>query len=378
MVYSDKLNESPMGQIVRIEDGAQAFVPAPLPRHLDLDEELVFRLDVASRSVAELSGIGRYLLNPNLLISPFLRREAVLSSRIEGTQASLTDLYTYEAGATGARADTREVVNYVTALERGRQRLNDLPISTRLVYEVHALLMQGVRGHDQRPGEPRSIQVWIGAPGTPIHNARFIPPPARYIPDLLADWEQFVNQDLMMPPLIRCALMHYQFETIHPFRDGNGRIGRLLISLFLTQTQVLQVPLLYLSAYFERLRTEYYDALLNVSITGSWREWVLFFLRGVEEQATDAIRRTTELNQLRERYRHVLQAARASGNTLQLVDELFVRPIISTGRAADALGVTDAGARLILRRLIANGIITERDDTYPHIFVAEEILAALQ
>lgn len=242
----------------------------------------MYLLDEASREVATLAGVGETLLNPRLLIAPFLRLEAVLSSRIEGTQASLSDIYVFEAGASEP-PDAREVWNYVQAVEHGLARLDSLPISQRLLLELHALLLAGVRGGDLRPGELRSRQVWNAAPGTPVERARFVPPPAPALPDLLADWERFVHDQGPLPPLVRAALMHYQFEAIHPFIDGNGRIGRLLIPLLLAERGVLRTPLLYLSAYFERRRPEYYDQLLALSHSGDWTPRLRFFLLGVRD-----------------------------------------------------------------------------------------------
>lgn len=359
-----------------IRRGVFALVPPPLPRRLPLDESLTLALDEASRAVAELAGVARSLPNPALLTAPFLRREAVLSSRIEGTQASLSDVYAFEVGG-AAHADSHEVANYVRALERGRALLAELPICGRLINEMHAVLLDGVRGGDQRPGEQRDIQVWIGVEGTPIEDATYVPPPHERIPELLADWERFLHEETLLPPLVRCALMHYQFEAIHPFRDGNGRIGRLLISLFLIETGLLPLPLLYLSAYFERERERYYAHLQRVSTDGDWHGWLAFFLAGVKQEGADAIRRVDAVHALRETYRSALQQSRASGNTLQLVDHLFVQPVVTVASAAAVLGVTSAGARNILVRLVGDGVLTEVD-TYPRLYVATGILATLE
>ena len=291
---------SPLGHLETIENGNRAFVPDPLPREIELNPELIYQLDGASRAVSTLAGVAETVPNPHLLITPFLRREAVLSSRIEGTQASLTDLFRYEASEAGrpSKGDVAEVANYVTALEHGLERLNDLPICVRLANEMHEVLLRGVRGSGWLLGSLRSSQVYIGAPGTPIEEATYVPPPAHLVRDLLLDWENFVNQDTLLPPLIQCALMHYQFEAIHPYIDGNGRLGRLLIVLFLCAKGVLTQPLLYLSAYFERDRAAYYDHLLRVSVTGDWQAWIGYFLDGVVEQARDALHRARRLRDL--------------------------------------------------------------------------------
>lgn len=311
---------------------------------------------------------------------PFLSREAVLSSRIEGTQASIADVFMYQAsGSRGdRRSDTKEVVNYILALNHGIKRLGQLPVCVRLANEMHAVLLDGVRGKEKRPGELRAEQVWVGSDGTAIEEARFIPPPADLVPDLLTDWERFLNEDLEMPPLVRSALMHHRFEAIHPYLDGNGRIGRLLIILQLHTEHVLPTPLLYLSAYFERNRQAYYDHLYNVSATGDWGPWLRFFLDGVAEQAHDAVLRSRRVRGLQERYRERLQEDRASGNTLRLMEALFINPIMTAPLAARLVGVTPAAARRILERLIRAGILDVLPNTWPRFYVARELLDAIE
>ena len=341
----ERLQDSPGGQLVPTIEGQRAFVPASLPREIQPSIRLMRSLEEAASAVASLAGVGETIPNPHLLIGPFMRREAVLSSRIEGTQASLSDLFRYEASR-GRRpsGDVKEVANYVQALERGLELLDELPISLRLVNQLHEALMSGVRGGEARPGELRDGQVWIGPPGSPIREARYVPPPAGLLRDLLLDWERFVNESDSLPALFRCAMMHYQFEAIHPYRDGNGRIGRLLITLFLCARGVLPKPLLYLSAYFERDRNAYYDQLFRVSATGDWETWIVYFLRGVAEQSRDAQARVRWLRDLQERMRRELFELRESANALRLLDEVFAKPIVSTGEAARLLGVTPAGA----------------------------------
>ena len=327
-----------------------------------------------------LAGVGETLPNPHLLIRPFLRREAVLSSKIEGTQTSISDLFLFEAS--GARrdrlGDAREVANYVHALEHGLSQLERLPLSVRLANEIHERLLEGVRGKDKTPGELRTRQVWIGSEGTSIEEARFVPPPADYVRDLLTDWEAFLNEDVQMPPLVQCALMHYQFEAIHPYFDGNGRIGRLLIALFLCAKRVLPTPLLYLSAYFERRRDDYYDHLFAVSQTGRWEEWLRFFLDGVAEQAQDALVRSRRVRQLQDRYRELLQHKRESGNAFRLLDELFANPFLTAPLASHVLSVTSAGARGILERLVEAGVLEEVSGTWPKFYVARELLHVIE
>lgn len=368
---------SPAGRLEETTNGALAFVPAPLPRLLELSPERVYQLDEASRAVATLAGAGETLPNPRLLITPFMRREALLSSRIEGTRASVSDVYAAEA--TGRpHGDADEVVNYVRALELGIERLAELPICTRLVLELHAELLTGVRGQDKRPGELRDLQVWIGPEDSPIEAAHFVPPPPGYVADLMSEWEAFVHDEAAMPPLVRSALMHQHFETIHPFRDGNGRIGRLLIPLLLIERDVLRSPLLYLSAYFEAHRQAYYDHLSRVRETGEWDPWLDFFLSGVAEQSRDAVQRTRALRDLQDEYRQRLLAASASANALLLADELFLSPVVTYRMVAERLSITVPGARLVVRKLVEASVISPFTETSPRLFAARELLELLR
>ncbi len=372
-----ELERSPNGHLVPIGDGQRAYVPDPLPRKLDLSLRLVNRLDRASRAVATLSGVGETIPNPNLLIRPLVRREAVLSSRIEGTQASLSDVFRYEASGR-PKGDVAEVYNYVRALEEGLRLLDELPISLRLMNRVHSVLMEGVRGQERLPGELRTRQVWIGAAGTPVKDARYVPPPPHLIMEGIADLERFANEVMDLPPLIQCALIHYQFEAIHPYFDGNGRLGRLLVILFLYAKGVLRTPLLYLSAYFEADRKEYYDQLLRVSVTGDWTAWLDYFLRGVTEQSLDSLSRTRRLRELQDQYRDLLQTRRESANALRLVDELFAMPYMTAPQASKLLDVSNAGARRILDRLVEAGILRFLPDQWPRLYVADELLDVIQ
>ena len=368
------LNASPCGRLVPTVEGQRAFVPDPLPPELSIGSGLISLLDSASLAVGTLTGVGEMISNPHLLIRPFIRREAVLSSRIEGTVASLSDVFAYEAtGHSRSAGDVAEVVNYVTALEYGIERLKTLPISLRLVNELHERLLHGVRGQHGKLGEIREEQVWIGAPGSSIQEARFIPPPPAHLPDLFHDWEKFVNESTDMPPLIRCALMHYQIEAIHPYSDGNGRIGRLLITLFLCSSGLLPIPLLYLSAYFERDRERYYQELYNVSASGDWEQWIQYFLKGVHQEARDALERIRRMRKLQEEWRELLHSRRESANGLRLLEGLFVDPIMSTSQATKLLGISDPGTRQVLNRLVDAGVVT-RLNTWPHLYVAERLL----
>lgn len=354
------------GRLIRGPQGYWAFVPDPLPPHLSVTWDLTNHLSRADRALSELNGLAKNLQNPHLLIGPFVRREAVLSSRIEGTQASLSDLFYFEAAQTEKVAltqkipgDVREVANYVKALEYALKRIREFPLSLRLIRELHEILLWGVRGEQKTPGEFRRSQNWIGPPGCNLMDATFVPPPPSEMKEALRDLEKFLHSTLDFPPLIRFALIHYQFEAIHPFLDGNGRIGRLLISLLLCHEGLLTQPLLYLSAFFERRRSAYYQRLLAVSAAGEWRPWIDFFLEGVIEQSQDALQRTTRLLELWQRYRNKLQEARSSALLLQLVDRLFEVPILSIPATSRFLGVTHRSGVQLVKKLVEAGILIE-------------------
>ena len=374
-----RLVGSECGSLVPTIQGQLAYVPNPLPRELNLSPGVVSLLDRASRAIATLSGVGETIQNPHLIVGPLLRREAVLSSRIEGTRASLTDVFSYEVGnAQSASGDVREVVNYVLALEHGIDNLDTLPISLRPINEMHEQLLDGVRGGFLRTGKFRQDQVWIGFPGSTIRDAIFVPPPPDRLMDLFSDWERFMNEPSEMPPLVRCALMHYQIEAIHPFEDGNGRIGRLLITLFLIASGVLRTPLLYLSAYFERDRRSYYDELLAVSVGCDWERWLQYFLMGVLIESRDALERIRRIRSLQDRYREVLEQRGASISALHLIEVMFAQPIITIRAASESLGMSISGARGVLNQLVSAGLVRHDGQTWPRLYVADEIMAVLQ
>lgn len=355
-----------------------AFVPAPLPPELTYDAELVLRLSRADSALSELSGLGRQLLNPHLLIGPYVRREAVLSSRIEGTRASLSDLLLDEVAEEQepVDADIQEVRNYVEALEFGLIRLRDLPLSLRLVRELHERLMRGVRGERATPGEFRRSQNWIGPAGSSPATAPYVPPPPDRLMDCLSNWELFLHGRERFPELIQCALMHEQFEAIHPFLDGNGRVGRLLITLFFIERGRLSLPLLYLSAFFEAHRQDYYSALQRVRTDGDWPGWLHFFLTGVEETAREAFGQARRLMELHDRLRRGL---RQKPNALALLDELFVNPYINVSRAARLLKVSYPTARSAVARLQEEGLLEEvTGRAWGRIYLARPILEAIE
>lgn len=349
--------------IIVTSQGYEACLPQPLPPRVELSWDLASRQSEADRALARLSGIAANLPNPHLLIRPFMRKEAVLSSRIEGTQASLSDLFWFEADVAeqsdASSEDALEVSNYVTALQYGLSRLDELPPSLRLLRELHERLLSGVRGGNLTPGCFRESQNWIGPAGCPLPEAVYVPPPPEKLMDVLGPFEDYLHADNNLPPLIRLALIHYQFEAMHPFLDGNGRIGRLLIILLMCHWRLLSEPLLYLSAYFNRNRQRYYDLLLNVSIKGRWLDWIEFFLQGVAEQAHDATHRSMELLGLWDIYREQLRSPGASALQLKLLDELFALPVITTRRARELLDVTPKTALNNIEKLVDAGILEE-------------------
>lgn len=385
----ERFAHSTAGQVVAAQQDHErywAFVPHPLPPALSLDLALVRALSDADRALGELAGLGRTLPNPELLIGPFVRREAVLSSRIEGTQTNITDLYAYEAGQLylpgmqppPPEADVREVLNYVQALRYGLDRLATLPISQRLIRELHERLMDGVRGQDATPGEFRSIQNWIGSRSAPLAAAEYVPPPVAELEGCLTALERYIHSEDAYPELLRIGMIHYQFEAIHPFRDGNGRIGRLLISLLLHHWRLLPAPLLYLSAYFERRRDDYYDYLLAVSERGDWAGWLTFFVQGVAEQSHDAIRRARSLQAIQQNWREQVTQARTSALLLRLIDALFATPFLTIPQAAKLLGVTYPSAQRNVEKLVESGILRPlTENIYGRLFVADAILQVL-
>jgi len=365
------------GRVVQASGGYAAFIPAPLPPELAYDSSLVLALSRADAALSELSGLGRQLPNPHLLIAPYVRREAVLSSRIEGTRASLSELLLDEAEPEhSADGDVQEVRNYVAALEHGLERLKELPRSLRLVRELHEQLLRGVRGNQATPGEFRRSQNWIGPAGSTPATAPYVPPPPDALMSCLADWETFLHDRGRFPDLVQCAVMHEQFEAIHPFLDGNGRVGRLLITLFLVERGRLSQPLLYLSDYIEAHRQEYYDRLQRVRTEGDWTGWLRFFLIGVEETARSAVHQASRLMDLREAYRGRL---RKKPNALRLLDELFVNPYLTAARAAQILAASRPTARQAIGLLQGEGLLEEVSGrSWRRIYLARPILEIIE
>ncbi len=344
-------------------EGYYAYLPNSLPPKIDLNWELVNLLSEADRAMSELSGAGQLLPNPHLLIRPYLKREAILSSRIEDTHADMQELAVLEEdSAIDPRQGALEVANYVRAMDIGLARMKEIPISTRLIRELHAVLLKNVRGGEstKAPGEFRRSQNWIGPQGCSLAEASFVPPQWEDIGPALGEWEKYVNAPSREPPLIKAALMHYQFETIHPFLDGNGRIGRLLITLYLCSSGCLSLPLLYLSGFFDDTRGEYYRLLMNVSRHGAWREWVEYFLRGVRQQARFAI---DDTNWMLAQHRHWESVAkdgkRIPGEAARMLERIFANPVVSISKYAERNAISYLTAQKAVEFWQKKGLLRE-------------------
>jgi Fic family protein len=353
------------GRYVRQTAGYRAFLPSPLPPvpAVDLSGALQRRLSDADRALGRLDGSVATLPNPDLFIYMYVRKEAVLSSQIEGTQSSLQDLLSAEAQFLegGGPGDVDELVNYVAAMNYGLERLADLPVSVRLIREIHERLLQGGRGTHQMPGELRRSQNWIGPAGSTIANATFVPPPPEEVPVAMGLLESFLHEADDLPLLVRIGLAHAQFETIHPFLDGNGRVGRLLITFLLCERKVLSKPVLYLSTFFKQRRQEYYDRLQAVRDTGDWEGWLGFFLKGVSEVSLQAAETARQILQLREEHRRIItdRLGRAAGSGHRVLESLYERPIVSVRQVQSLTGTSFAATNQIVHRLVDCGILEE-------------------
>lgn len=384
---AEQFSENTWGRLIRVgsaKSGYWAYVPHPLPPPLEYDAALVSALSEADRALGELAGLGRALPNPYLLARPLTAREAVLSSRIEGTQADLFDLYVFEAGQPALPGftiakDAHEVYQYIQAMEYALSRLQELPMSLRLIQETHGILMQGARVGYAAPGQFRTVQNWIGAPSRPIDKARFVPPPPDEMRQCLYQLETYLHADNSHPPLVRLGLIHYQFEAIHPFLDGNGRIGRLLIILLMVHWELLPAPTLYLSEYFVRCRQDYYDLLLAVSTRGCWRDWLLFFLRGVREQSVRAVETLRALQALQRDWRARVENARLRSRVVaRALDVLLERPVLTARALQQAADCSHVAANSALAELTQLGILTVQGTPRRRLFVAHEMLRLLQ
>ena len=352
------------GQYVQQIEGYKAFIPAPLPPDppIHMDAELQKLLSDADRALGRLDGAASVLPNPDLFVAMYVRQEAVLSSQIEGTQSTLEDVLEFEINAKGREhpRDVEEVVNYVRAMHHGIDRLKDLPLSLRLIREIHAELMQGVRGGNRTPGEFRTTQNWIGAPGCTLATASFVPPPVHEMHRVLDNFEKFLHQPGDMPILILCGLAHAQFETIHPFLDGNGRVGRLLITFLLCQQGILHRPLLYLSHYLKTHRAEYYDRLSAIRNDGGFEGWLKFFLRGVHEVSRSAATTARAILDLREDHRRIVaERAINAAHGFRLLDYLYEQPVINVRLVEQELGCSYLTANKLVEQFAELGLLTE-------------------
>jgi Fic family protein len=366
MAESPTRQSTRAGRYQRQPTGYRAFIPAPLPPRppLRLSGELHRLLSDADRALGRLDGSVLTLPNPDLFVFMYVRKEAVLSSQIEGTQSSLQDLLVAEANLLGEEAtvgDAGEVINYVRAMNYGLGRLAEMPVSVRLIREIHAELMQGVRGSRLTPGELRRSQNWIGPTGATLSEASFVPPPPDQVPVALGALELFLHTEEGLPMLVKIGLAHAQFETIHPFLDGNGRIGRLLITFLLTQAGILHKPVLYLSHYFKRHRQEYYERLQAIRDTGDWESWLAFFFRGVSEVSAEAAETARRILALREDHRAAVtrRLGRGAGNGHKVLESLFDRPILSVKQVQALIGTTYPAANDLVSRLVGLRLLTE-------------------
>jgi Fic family protein len=353
------------GQYVRQATGYSAFIPRPLPPEppIAIDAEMQALLSDADRALGRLDGSIQTLPNPDLFVFMYVRKEAVLSSQIEGTQSSLNDLLKIEAQIFDPNRpnDVEEVLNYVNAMNYGLERLDTLPLSIRLITEIHERLLRGVRGHNSQPGELRTSQNWIGPQNCSLADATFVPPPPHEVVPSLGALEKFIHDTSPLPALVKIGLIHSQFETIHPFLDGNGRIGRLLITFVLCQSRILQKPVLYISHFFKRHRRDYYDYLQRIRDFGEWEPWLKFFLTGIKEVSVEATETAKKIVDLRERHRATITQSfgRAAGNGLKLFETLFERPLINVNEIAQLLDITFAAANSIVQRFSEAGILQE-------------------
>jgi Fic family protein len=379
----ENFTNSTAGQVIRTARNYRTFIPNPLPSELKWSPRLISLLSDADRNLTRLAEIGNTFPKPHILVQPFIHQEAVLSSKIEGTRTSLEELYTFEAmnqSLSSPGSDTREVHNYVRALDYGLARLKSLPVSLRLLREIHKILMEDVRGAHLTPGEFRHSQNWIGPPGSTLESATFVPPPVDEMHESLDNLEKYPHNPSDLPPLVRLGLVHYQFEAIHPFLDGNGRIGRLLIILLLCEWNLLHQPFLYLSPYFEANQQEYYDHLLAVSQTGDWDKWLSFFLEGVRNQSLDTIARIQRLENILTKYRQMLRNERDADRLSHVVDYLIEQPVVTVRQVEAGIGVSDYKiAQRYVEKLEAFGIIREiTRKPRNRIYLAEEIFRVIE
>ena len=372
------------GRLIRQPSGYAAFIPEPLPPNppVEIDDEMLALVSRADRRLGRLDGSVQTLPDADLFVLMYVRKEAVLSSQIEGTQSSLIDVLEAEAEILDPTrpTDVDEVINYVGAMNLGLQLLGELPVSVRLIREIHRRLLTGVRRGDRQPGELRRSQNWIGPAGCTLQDATFVPPPPDELPRVLSELERFLHSSEPLPALVEIGLAHAQFETIHPFLDGNGRVGRLLITFLLCERDVLQQPVLYISHFFRKHRQRYYDTLQAIRTDGDWEAWLKFFLQGVAEVADEATETARLIVDLRERHRALIidRFGRVAGNGLRVLERLYTAPIITVKGVAEVTGTSFTAANELMGRLVDHEILREvtgqarnrrfRYDSYVRLF----------
>lgn len=357
----------------------KSFRPAPLPPEIDMDNEMVSLLTGATKALATLDTLSSYIPNMNLFVSMYVRKEALLSSQIEGTQATLEDVLD-PLIEKNANQNVADVVNYIKATEFALERMNSLPLCNRLIKETHEVLMSGVRGQEKNPGEFRTSQNWIGAAGSSLKNAHYIPPNPEDMINAMSDLEKYINSDDSLDLLIQAALLHYQFETIHPFLDGNGRIGRLLITLFLMEKKVLNSPALYISYYLKKNRIEYYDRMSEVRNKDNYEQWIKFFLNAIKESADESVETIKKLSELHNANIKKIDAmGRASKNARAVFDYLEQNPIIDIGKTAEELNLAFSTVSLAVNRLVDAGILIQTNNANRNrVFAYEDYLTVLR
>ena len=357
----------------------KSFRPAPLPPVLNMDDEMVSQLTSATKALATLDTLSSYIPNMNLFVSMYVRKEALLSSQIEGTQATLEDVLD-PLIEKNANQNVADVVNYIKAAEFALERMNTLPLCNRLIKETHAVLMSGVRGQEKNPGEFRTSQNWIGAAGSSLKNARYIPPNPEDMTDAMSDLEKYINSDDSLDVLIQAALLHYQFETIHPFLDGNGRVGRLLITLFLMEKGALNSPALYISYYLKKNRIEYYDRMSEVRNKDNYEQWIKFFLNAVKDSADESVDTIKKLSDLHDANIDKINGmVRAAKNARAVFDYLEQNPIIDIGKTAEELNLAFSTVSLAVNRLVDAGILIKTNNASRNrVFAYEDYLAILR
>ncbi len=357
----------------------KSFRPSPLPPNIEIDNEIILLLTGATKAVATLDTLSSYIPNMDLFVSMYVRKEALLSSQIEGTQATLEDVLD-PLIEKNTNQNVADVVNYIKATEFALNRMQELPLCNRLIRETHAVLMSGVRGQEKSPGEFRTSQNWIGAAGSTLKNARYIPPNPSDMSDAMTDLEKYINLDDNLDLLIQAALLHYQFETIHPFLDGNGRVGRLLITLFLMEKKVLNSPALYISYYLKKNRIEYYDRMSEVRNKDNYEQWIKFFLNAIKESAEEATATIKELSTLHDKNISLISSmGRASKNAKAVFDYLERNPIIDIGKTAEKLNLAFSTVSLAVGRLVDAGILIQTNNANRNrVFSYEDYLEILR